>query len=160
MDSSKASNWVGGQTVIVENGTFTTSSVFPNRVEKSSMLNLKYGIQSNTIDSLRQNSPTSSSMVMHPLLLTSTFNQISRFDLRQVDIGANIEEPQSWTKGLAMTCQVRSTTIEWEPITLVREPMDVFDGRTLFSFRFNFSESGQPSCSGHKQPGLLGIWYG
>ena len=83
-----------------------------------------------------------------PLLLATDFNEISRFDLDQVDIGANIEEPQAWTNGLSMTCQVTSTTVNWEPITLVREPITVFDGRTLFSFRFNFSISGQPSLLG------------
>ena len=144
----QALNWVGGQTVIVENGTFTTTFSVPESSGKIFDAELEVW---DPIEYDRFFETEFPDLIIDgdaPLLLTSTFNQISRFDLRQVDIGANIEEPQSWTKGLAMTCQVRSTTIEWEPITLVREPMDVFDGRTLFSFRFNFSESGQPSLLG------------
>ena len=134
--------------MIVENGTFTTTFSVPESSGKIFDAELEVWDPIEYDRFLRKNSPTSSSMVMHLCCSHQLFNQISRFDLGQVDIGANIEEPQSWTKGLAMTCQVRSTTIEWEPITLVREPMDVFDGRTLFSFRFNFSESGQPSLLG------------
>ena len=40
--------------------------------------------------------------------------------------------------------------------TLEREPIDVFDGRTLFSFRFNFSSSGQPSLLGSQA--YLNCW--
>ena len=144
----QASNWVGGQTVLVENGTFTTTFSVPESSGKIFDAELEVW---DPIEHDRYLETEFPDLIIDgdaPLLLSSTFNQISRFDLRQVDIGANIEEPQSWTKGLAMTCQVRSTTINWEPITLVREPMDVFDGRTLFSFRFNFSESGQPSLLG------------
>ena len=144
----QASNWVGGQTVIVENGTFTTTFSVPESSGKIFNAELEVWDPIEYERFLETEFPDLIIDGDAPLLLSSSFNQISRFDLRQVDIGANIEEPQSWTKGLAMTCQVRSTTIEWEPITLVREPMDVFDGRTLFSFRFNFSESGQPSLLG------------
>jgi len=144
----QASNWVGGQTVIVENGVFVTTFSVPETSGKIFDAELEIWDPIENERFLVNEFPDLIIDGDAPLLLTSTFNQVSRFDLRQVDIGANIEEPQSWTNGLAMTCQVTSTTVEWEPITLVREPMDVFDGRTLFSFRFNFSESGQPSLLG------------
>ncbi|MGA0331764.1 MAG: CARDB domain-containing protein [Candidatus Poseidoniaceae archaeon] len=144
----QATDWIGGQTVIVEDGVFVTTFSVPESSGK--IFNAEIEIW-DPIENERFLVNEFPDLIIDgdaPILLTSTFNQISRFDLRQVDIGANIEEPQSWTSGLAMTCQVTSTTIEWEPITLVREPMDVFDGRTLFSFRFNFTESGQPSLLG------------
>ena len=144
----QASDWIGGQTVIVEDGVFVTTFSVPETSGK--IFNAEIEVW-DPIENERFLVNEFPDLIIDgdaPLLLTSTFSQVSRFDLRQVDIGANIEEPQSWTNGLAMTCQVTSTTIEWEPITLVREPMDVFDGRTLFSFRFNFSESGQPSLLG------------
>ncbi len=144
----QAANWIGGQTVLVENGVFVTTFSVPESSGK--IFNAEIEVW-DPIENERFLANEFPDLIIDgdaPVLLTSTFNQISRFDLRQVDIGANIEEPQSWTRGLAMTCQVTSTTVQWEPITLVREPMDVFDGRTLFSFRFNFSESGQPSLLG------------
>ncbi len=144
----QASNWVGGQTVIVENGVFTTTFSVPESSGKIFDADLEVW---DIIENERFLSIEFPDIIVdgdEPLLLSSSFNSISRFDLSRVDIGANIEEPQSWTDGLSMTCQVTSTTIDWEPVTLVREPIDVFDGRTLFSFRFNFSESGQPSLLG------------
>ena len=144
----QASNWVGGQTVIVENGVFTTTFSVPESSGKIFDAELEVW---DIIENERFLSIEFPDIIVdgdEPLLLSSSFNSISRFDLSRVDIGANIEEPQSWTDGLSMTCQVTSTTIDWEPVTLVREPIDVFDGRTLFSFRFNFSESGQPSLLG------------
>ncbi len=144
----QASNWIGGQTVIVENGVFTTTFSVPESSGKISDAEIEVW---DPIENERFLSMEVPDLIIDgdaPVLLSATFDQISRFDLRQVDIGANIEEPQTWTNGLSMTCQVTSTTIDWEPITLVREPIDVFDGRTLFSFRFNFSDSGQPSLLG------------
>ena len=144
----QASNWIGGQTVIVENGVFTTTFSVPESSGKISDAEIEVW---DPIENERFLSMEFPDLIIDgdaPLLLSATFDQISRFDLRQVDIGVNIDEPQAWTNGLSMTCQVTSTTIDWEPITLVREPIDVFDGRTLFSFRFNFSESGQPSLLG------------
>ena len=46
--------------------------------------------------------------------------------------------------------------MNWEPIVMIREPISVFDGRTLFSFRFNFSESGQPANLGSQA--TLNCW--
>ena len=144
----QTSNWVGGQTVLVENGVFTTTFSVPESSGKIFNAEIEVWDPIEIDRFLNNDFPDLVIDGDSPLLLSSSFNPISRFDLRQVDIGANIEEPQSWTNGLSMTCQVTSTTINWEPITLVREPIDVFDGRTLFSFRFNFSESGQPSLLG------------
>lgn len=144
----QASNWIGGQTVVVENGAFTTSFNVPESSGKIFDAELEVW---DIIENERFREVEFPDVIIdgdEPLLLSSTFNSISRFDLNQVDVGANIEEPQSWTNALTMTCQVTSTTIDWEPVTLVRQPIDVFDGRTLFSFRFNFSESGQPSLLG------------
>ncbi len=144
----QANNWLGGKTVTVENGVFTTSFNVPETSGK-------------IFDAQLEIWDPNEKEIFHtiefpdlivdgdaPVLLSREFDKVSRFDLDKVDIGANVEEPQSWTKELAMTCQVRSTTLNWEPITLARQPIDVFDGRTLFTFRFNFSQSGQPSLLG------------
>ena len=152
----QTSNWVGGQTVLVEDGVFTTTFSVPESSGKIFDAELQVW---DPIESERFLTTELPDVVIdgdQPVLLNANFNQISRFDLNSVDIGANIEEPQAWTNSLLMTCQVTSTTIEWEPISLERDPIDVFDGRTLFSFRFNFSSFGQPSLLGSQA--YLNCW--
>lgn len=142
------SDWAGGQTVVVEDGSFTSTFSVPESSGKIFDAEIEVW---DIIEHDRFLSMDFPDLIIDgdaPLLLATDFNEISRFELDQVDIGANIEEPQAWTNGLSMTCQVTSTTVNWEPITLVRNPITVFDGRTLFSFRFNFSNSGQPSLLG------------
>ena len=79
---------------------------------------------------------------MMPSAITDT---ISRYHLDDVEIGVNIAEEQGWTSSLALTCQIRSFAQSWEPITLVRNATTVFDGKTMFSFRYDFSDLGDPS---------------
>ena len=74
---------------------------------------------------------------MMPSAITDT---ISRYHLDDVEIGVNIAEEQGWTSSLALTCQIRSFAQSWEPITVVRNATTVFDGKTMFSFRYDFSD--------------------
>ncbi len=152
----QTSNWVGGQAVLVEDGTFATTFTVPESSGKIFDAKLELW---DPIQNERFSETEIPDLIIDgdaPLLLQSSFNQISRFDLSDVEIGANIDEPQSWTNTLRMTCQVTSTTIDWEPITLERNSITVFDGRTMFSFQFNFSESGQPSLLGSQA--YLNCW--
>lgn len=81
-----------------------------------------------------------------PMILQSQLTSgISRYHLDNVEIGVNIDEPQSWSSNLSLSCQVRSTEQNWQPITLSRESSTVFDGKTMFAFDFDFSNSGDPS---------------
>ena len=144
----QTSNWIGGQTVIVENGIFATTFSVPESSGQIFDAEIEVWDPIENERFLSMEFPDLTIDGDAPVLLSTSFDEISRFELRKVDIGANVEEPQSWTRNLSMTCQVTSTTVNWEPVTLSREPIDVFDGRTLFSFRFNFSESGQPSLLG------------
>jgi len=81
-----------------------------------------------------------------PIILQSQLTSgISRYHLDNVEIGVNIDEPQSWSSNLSLSCQVRSTGQNWEIITLSNEPSTVFDGKTMFAFSFDFSNSGDPS---------------
>ena len=143
--------------VLVENGVFTTTFSVPET--SGTIFDAELQIW-DPIESERFLTTAFPNVIIdgdEPVLLTANVDQLSRFDLNRVDIGANIEEPQVWTNVLSMTCQVTSTTIDWEPITLEREPIDVFDGRTLFSFRFNFSSSGQPSLLGSQAYLIVGL---
>ncbi|DAC48614.1 MAG TPA: hypothetical protein D7H92_03030, partial [Candidatus Poseidoniales archaeon] len=79
---------------------------------------------------------------MLPSAITDT---ISRYHLDDVEIGVNIAEEQGWSSPLSLTCQIRSFAQSWEPITLVRNATTVFDGKTMFSFRYDFSQLGDPS---------------
>ncbi len=81
-----------------------------------------------------------------PIILQSQLTSgISRYHLDEVEIGINIDEPQSWSSNLSLSCQVRSTGETWEVITLSRGPSTIFDGKTMFAFNFDFSNSGDPS---------------
>ena len=81
-----------------------------------------------------------------PKLLDSTLGEgTSRFHLSQVEIGVNIEEANLWSSNLTLTCQVRSLDVEWVPLTLSKESSTVYDGKTMFSFVFDFSALGDPS---------------
>ena len=81
-----------------------------------------------------------------PVLLPSAIDDaISRYKLEQVEIGVNIAENQQWSNELTLTCQIQSLTKSWEPVSLVRNSTTVFDGKTMFSFMFDFSKLGDPS---------------
>ena len=81
-----------------------------------------------------------------PVLLPSTLTSgISRYHLDNVEIGVNIAEANSWTENLTLNCQIQSLDFEWPVLTLSRESSTVFDGKTMFSFIYNFAEQGNPS---------------
>ena len=81
-----------------------------------------------------------------PVLLPSAIDDaISRYKLEQVEIGVNIAEDQGWSNELTLTCQIQSLTKSWDPVSLVRNSTTVFDGKTMFSFMFDFSQLGDPS---------------
>ena len=79
------------------------------------------------------------------LILDSSIEELSRYHLDDVGIGVNIDEDVSWSGLLNLTCRVSSTELTWEAITISLEPSNVFQGRTLFSFTFDFSGQGDPS---------------
>jgi hypothetical protein len=141
----QVSDWEGGQTIQVENGAFTTTFQVPESSGSIYDAQLGFWDPIEIEKFLTVDLPDITIDADAPLLLDTTLNPVSRYHLNNVEIGANIEEPQLWTGNLSVTCQIRSTTVNWEPLVMSRESISVFDGRTLFSFRFNFSESGQPS---------------
>ena len=80
-----------------------------------------------------------------PVILDSSIEDLSRYHLDDIGIGVNIVEDETWTGELNLTCQVISTEIQWEPVTIQLQPSNVFQGKTLFSFSFDFSQQGDPS---------------
>jgi hypothetical protein len=81
-----------------------------------------------------------------PMLIPSTMTTgVSRYHLEAVEIGVNIDESNAWSGNLTLQCQIRSLDFEWPILTQIREPTTVFDGKTMFSFMFNFAEQGDPS---------------
>ena len=79
------------------------------------------------------------------MILDSSIEDLSRYHLDDIGIGVNIVEDETWTGELNLTCQVISTEIQWEPVTIQLQPSNVFQGKTLFSFSFDFSQQGDPS---------------
>ena len=81
-----------------------------------------------------------------PLLMPSTLTTgVSRYHLDSVEIGVNIEEANSWSGNLTLSCQIRALDFEWPVMNLSRESTTVFNGKTMFSFVYNFAEQGDPS---------------
>ena len=81
-----------------------------------------------------------------PKLMPSTLTTgVSRYHLDSVEIGVNIDEANSWSGNLTLSCQIRALDFEWPVMTLSRESTTVFNGKTMFSFVFNFAEQGDPS---------------
>ena len=81
-----------------------------------------------------------------PVLLPSTLTTgVSRYHLDSVEIGVSIAETNSWSGNLTLSCQIQALDFEWPVITLSRESTTVFNGKTMFSFVYNFAEQGDPS---------------
>ena len=150
------SSWTGGQVIQVVDGLFTTTFQVPESSGTIYDATLEFWDPIEIDKFLTVDLPDIKIDADAPLLLDTTVNPVSRYHLNNVEIGANIEEPQLWSGNLSVTCQIRSTTVNWEPLVMIREPISVFDGRTLFSFRFNFSESGQPADLGSQA--TLNCW--
>jgi len=79
------------------------------------------------------------------LLPSSLSNTISRYHLDAVQVGVNIDEAEGWNSPLTLTCQIRSLAVQWTPIPLERNATTVFNGNTMFSFTYDFSQLGDPS---------------
>ena len=80
-----------------------------------------------------------------PVILDSSIEQLSRYHLDDVGIGVNVDEDVSWSGQLNLTCQILSSEVQWEEVTISSLPSNVFQGKTLFSFNFDFSSLGDPS---------------
>jgi hypothetical protein len=80
-----------------------------------------------------------------PIIMESSTEGYSRYHLESIGIGVNIVEEVSWSNELDLTCQISSTDFNWPTITISMIPATVFQGKTLFSFSFDFSQQGDPS---------------
>ena len=80
-----------------------------------------------------------------PVILDSTLADLSRYHLDDVGIGVNIDESVSWSNELELTCQILSTEVDWEPMSITLMPANNFQGKTQFSFEFDFSSLGDPT---------------
>ena len=80
-----------------------------------------------------------------PIIMESNINDESRYHLNYIAIGVNVLEDDGWSGYLSITCQVRSTEVDWEPVTISKLPSTEFQGKFVFSFYFDFSQSGDPT---------------
>jgi len=80
-----------------------------------------------------------------PTLLDSSAEEYSRYHLNRIEIGVNIVEDDGWNGELELNCQVRSTEVDWAVISITKSPTAEFQGKTLFSYTFDFSSQGDPS---------------
>jgi hypothetical protein len=138
--------WSGGTSGIVTDGHLSVEFQAPLGAGLLFEMELTVWDPYATQELLKLELPTLRVDGAAPYLLDSTLGGgTSRFHLSEVEIGANIEEANLWSSNLSMTCQVRSLENEWPALTLSRASSTVYDGKTMFSFVFDFSALGDPS---------------
>ena len=138
--------WSGGTSGIVTDGHLSVEFQAPLGAGLLFEMELSVWDPYATQELLKLELPTLRVDGAAPYLLDSTLAEgTSRFHLSEVEIGANIEEANLWSSNLSVTCQVRSLENEWPALTLNRASSTVYDGKTMFSFVFDFSALGDPS---------------
>ena len=151
--------WRGGATVSITNGVLETTIATPESsgLVQDMTLTLWDPLETEVLSVY--DLPVFKLDHDPPVLLPSAIEDtISRYKLEQVEIGVNIAENEGWTGELSLSCQVRSLTKSWEPVSLVRNSTTVFDGKTMFSFMFDFSKLGDPSLL--SEQANLNCWAG
>ena len=137
-------NWFGSSTIEVFDGKLNTTITMPSN---GGLMDFQIAFmdpwETRTIGGLEL--PIFIVDAEPPIILDSSVEELSRYHLDDVGIGVNIDEDVSWTGLLNLTCRVSSTELTWEAITISLEPSNVFQGKTLFSFAFDFSSQGDPS---------------
>ena len=137
-------NWFGSSAIEVFAGQFNTTIAMPSN---GGIMDFEITFKDpfNTRVIGEYEIPVFQVDAFSPLILDSSIEQLSRYHLNKVGIGVNIVEETAWTGELEITCQVDSTEITWDPITISLEPNNFLQGKTIFSFNFDFSSQGDPS---------------
>ncbi len=138
--------WRGGATVAIVDGLLKTGIPTPERsgLVQDMTLSLWDPLETEMLSTY--DLPVFKLDAVAPEMMPSAITDtISRYHLDNVEIGVNIAEEEGWSSPLSLTCQISSLAQSWEPITLVRNSTTVFDGKTMFSFRYDFSDLGDPS---------------
>jgi len=137
-------DWFGAGTVSVVDGQINASIPMPNT---GGVIDISVAfmdpLETKVIGSY--DFPVFDIDPQRPIILDTDTEGYSRYHLENIEIGVNINEDVSWTGELKLTCQVISTDLQWEPINISMLPSNVFQGKTLFSFDFDFSGQGDPS---------------
>ena len=140
----QGANWFGSSNVEVINGQINTTIAMPSSGgQMDFQISFMDPWGTRTIEELKI--PVFTVDAIAPVILDSSYDELSRYHLDDVGIGVSIVEDVSWTEDLELTCRVKSTEVNWEPVTISTKPTNVFQGRTLFSFEFDFSGQGDPS---------------
>ena len=138
--------WRGGETVALVDGMLSTSIPTPEASGLVQDMTLMLWDPLETELLSVYDMPVFQLDFDAPELLPSAITDtISRYKLEEVEIGVNLAEGEAWSSDVKLTCQIRSLAQSWEPVSLVRNSTTVFDGKTMFSFMFDFSELGDPS---------------
>jgi hypothetical protein len=137
-------SWFGAGTISVVDGVISTTIPMPTTGGILDMnLAIMDPLETRTLGSYEV--PDFIVDAGAPIILESNSEGYSRFHLESIGIGVNIVEEVSWTDELNLTCQIISTDLQWPPLTRSVIPSTVFQGKTLFSFDFDFSQQGDPS---------------
>ena len=137
-------NWQGLYPISVENGVINATINLPST---GGLIDFSISFmdprQTRTIST--HEVPVFKVDANEPVILDSTLADLSRYHLNDVGIGVNIDEEVSWSNELELTCQILSTEVDWEPMSISLMPASFFQGKTQFSFEFDFSARGDPT---------------
>lgn len=137
-------SWFGAGTISVVDGVISTTIPMPTT---GGILDMEFAImdplETRTLGNYE--APVFIVDAGAPIILESSSEGYSRYHLESIGIGVNIVEEVAWTGVLNLTCQISSTGLQWPQQTVSVLPSTVFQGKTLFSFNFDFSNQGDPS---------------
>ena len=137
-------SWSGGATISVIDGIINTTIPMPNsggRLDMTIVVMDPYETRTLGI----YEGPAFYIDADAPLILESDNSEISRYHLENIAIGVNILESNGWSGLLNITCQIKSTELDWQPITMSQLPSTEFQGKYVFSFYFDLSGGGDPT---------------
>ena len=142
--SLQGANWFGAGFVDVENGIINTTIVMPNT---GGIIDFDVSFMSpiSSIEIGTLEIPTFIIDDSAPIIMPPDITGHSRYHLDNFEINVKVEENVAWTGDLTLSCQVKSTEVEWAQVTNSSLPKQEFRGTTLFSFEFDFSNQGDPS---------------
>lgn len=138
--------WQGSLSEFVSDGNFTVEIPVPMNqgILNQATIKIKDSNDNNVIAEL--SIPRILIDNTNPILRQPIESTVySRYHLNEIIVAANIEEEISWKRNLSMTCQVKSDSIKWEPLTISNLPSSSYQGVSLFTFEFDFSEQGDPN---------------
>ena len=138
--------WDGGSSVLVQNGVLDTGIPAPLNGGRLMLARIEVWDPQDTVMLHHIDLDPMDVDESRPFLVAKSNDASwSRYHLDEVVVGINIQEDTAWNGPLNVTCQVTSTERTWPEVSKSVVPSGNFEGLTLFTAQFNFSNVGDPA---------------